>query len=164
MYLYCEPFPYPLRFCEFGRAICKRKLEGKQPDVLYCGVIKDSQKETVAFIEEQVYNAWDISAAAPAKTRPRDPAQTPTLTCLAWVNGRPKFPDAVLNKFLDGTPQHGEIMKLKEQVLALFPASSDGAETMTAGSARAAGSPDFSGEQVLDLGRDVDLEDRKSVV
>eukprot|EP00435_Cladocopium_sp_Y103_P033211 s2906_g8.t1 len=132
---------------EFARAIVKRKLSGKAPDVSYFGVVKDTQKDVIASIEEEVYNAWDNSSAAPSKTRVRDAAAT---------YGSPKFPDALLAKFPEGSPQHKEIVKFKEQVKSMFPASEN--QSSSAVTVRAAGLPDFSGENLLDLEREVSLE------
>lgn len=146
----------PCRHAEFARAIVKRKLSGKVPDVSYFGVIKDTQKDVVSSIEEDVYNAWDSSSAAPAKTRVRDAAATPTLDTLSWVNGSPKFPDALIAKVAEGSPQYKEIVKFKEQLIGMFPETAT--SSSTAVTVRATGLPDFSGENVLDLEREVSLE------
>ena len=146
----------PCRHAEFARAIVKRKLSGKVPEVSYFGIIKDIQKDVVSSIEEDVYNAWDNSSTAPAKTRVRDAAATPTLDTLSWVNGSPKFPDALLAKFPEGSLQHQEIVKFKEKVTSMFPASAN--PSPTAVTVRATGLPDFSGETVLDLERELSLE------
>ena len=141
---------------EFGQAVVRRKLNGKTPDVSYFGIIKDSQKDVVTSIEEQIYTAWDNSPEAPRKTRVRDSAPTPTLDTLSWVNGSARFPDALLSKFLDGSPQHAEMLKLKEQVKSMFPGAAE--TSSTAVTSRATGLPDFSGENLLDLDREVSLE------
>ena len=132
------------------------RLEGKYENVHYFGVFKASQRDVVAALEEMVYNYWDSSALAPAKQRPREAAATPSLNMILWQAGRPKFPPAIENKFNVGTSHHNEIMKLKQSIEDMWPA--DRAPPLPSNvTVRAAGSPDLSDADLLDLDREVDL-------
>ena len=148
------------RYAEFARAVVQRKLERKQPDIAYFGVIRENQRDTVTALEEQVFNAWDSGPEAPPKTRTRDAASAPNLKILIWNDGMPKFPDHVLTKFPEGSCQHAEIKKLQAELESDWPGSRSGAASNPGPSrtqSRAGGLPDFTGENPLDVGREVDL-------
>lgn len=107
-----------------------------------------------------MYNAWDNSGTAPAKTRPREEAQVPRLTALLWGTDGPSFPESILGKFAPGTEQHTEVLKWKKDLEDAWPRAATAAPTTGSARrapARAAGSPDFTGTDVLDLAREVDL-------
>lgn len=143
------------RYAEFGRAVCERRLAGHTPFLSYMGLIKDSQKDNLAAVEEMVYNHWDGSSRAPAKQRPKEEKEKPSLSLVLWHNNRPIFPDALVRKFADGSDQHAQILRMKKELEDLWPSSAGGESAVV--SARAAGSPDFTGTRVLDLSREVDL-------
>ncbi|CAK9003765.1 unnamed protein product [Durusdinium trenchii] len=145
----------PNRYAEFGRAVCERRLAGHTPFLSYMGLIKDSQKDNLAAVEEMVYNHWDGSSHAPAKQRPKEEKEKPSLSLVLWHNNRPIFPDALVRKFADGSDQHAQILRMKKELEDLWPSSAGGESAVV--SARAAGSPDFTGTRVLDLSREVDL-------
>ncbi|CAK9013327.1 unnamed protein product [Durusdinium trenchii] len=149
-----------LRYAEFGRALVTKKLDGKWPKLSYVGLLRESQKDVILQLEEMVYNAWDNSGTAPAKTRPREEAQVPRLTALLWGTDGPSFPESILGKFAPGTEQHTEVLKWKKDLEDAWPRAATAAPTTGSARrapARAAGSPDFTGTDVLDLAREVDL-------
>lgn len=117
-------------------------------------------------VEEMVYTSWDASPTTPPKARARDPAQVPRLSTLTWQRDRPSFPAALLQKFAEGTHHHAEISKLKTALEAMWPASEEAPTTQSGQpspvTARAVGSPDFTGENLLDLTRMVDLAQIKT--
>lgn len=149
---------------EFGRAVLERLLQGGgSPDVYYCGFLREDQKDCIADFEAAIYSHWDSSATAPAKTRPSEAKPDPTLDLLTWVSGRPKFPDALLNKFSEGSASHKVISEFKQELLRNFPeAGADASVTASpsAGTVRAQGQPDYSiegGARPQDLSEDLNL-------
>lgn len=149
---------------EFGRAVLERLLQGGgSPDVYYCGFLREDQKDCIADFEAAIYSHWDSSATAPAKTRPSEAKPDPTLDLLTWVSGRPKFPDALLNKFSEGSASHKVISECKQELLRNFPeAGTDASVTASpsAGTVRAQGQPDYSiegGARPQDLSEDLNL-------
>ena len=148
------------RYAEFARAVVQRRLERRQPEFAYFGVIRENQRDTIIALEEQVFNAWDNGPEAPPKTRTRDAAGTPNLKILIWNDGAPKFPDHVLTKFPEGTSHNAEIKKLQAELESDWPATRTGVPSNPAPSrtqSRATGLPDFTGEDVLEISREVDL-------
>ena len=144
---------------EFARAVVQRKIQRKQPDIRYFGIVKESHRETISALEEQVFLAWDNGPDAPPRARVREESSTPRLGILLWNNDAPKFPDSVLTKFAPGTSQHKEIKKLQSELESMWPASSASVQSPTRATVnRASGLPDFTGEDPLDLTREVDLE------
>lgn len=122
----------------------------------YFAIFRGAQRDVLAALEEMVYNYWDNSALAPAKQRPREAATTPSLSMILWQQGRPKFPPALENKFNVGSPHYNEVMKLKQLLQDMWPA--DPVPTLSSNvTIRAAGSPDLSDVDLLDLEREVDL-------
>jgi len=144
------------RHAELARALVSSRLEGKYENVHYFAMFRSSQRDALAALEEMVYNYWDNSALAPAKQRPREASATPTLSMILWQAGRPKFPPAIENKFTVGSSHYNEIMKLKQMLEDMWPADPTPplASNVTI---RAAGSPDLSDADLLDLEREVDL-------
>ena len=148
------------RYAEFARAVVQRRLERRQPEFAYFGVIRENQRDTIIALEEQVFNAWDNGPEAPPKTRTRDAAGTPNLKILIWNDGAPKFPDHVLTKFPEGPSHNAEIKKLQAELESDWPATRTGVPSNPAPSrtqSRATGLPDFTGEDVLEISREVDL-------
>jgi len=148
------------RYAEFGRSLALKKLQRATAKYTlhYLAVLRDSQKDVVEAIEEMVYQSWDGSASAPPKTRPREATQEPRLGTILWQDGRPVFPTTLLTKFAEDSDHRAELLKLKEKVEELWPSDGGGAGTGTGSTVRrAAGAPDFSGVEVLDISREVSL-------
>ena len=142
-----------------ARAVVRERLAGRLLQVHYIGILKaSSQKDVLAAIEESVYNSWDSSSAAPPAQRAREAAATPSLSVILWQQNRPVFPQALLSKFVEGSPQHGEVLKMKKTLEELWPSTSSPESSASGGGpVRAVGSPDLSGVNLLDLDRLVDL-------
>ena len=122
--------------------MCKRALQGGVVPVDFYGLLRSSeQKDVVRMLETQCYQHWDLSPTSPAKQRPADSTVEAPLqfSILTWVNGKPGFPAELLTKFQAGTPEHGEMLKLKQEFLALAPDSAEPAPTT--GSDAAANAP-----------------------
>ena len=157
-----EPVLIVTEFCgrhaEMARAVVRERLAGRWLNVHYIGILKaGSQKDVLAGIEESVYNSWDSSSEAPAAQRAREAAATPSLSMILWQHNRPVFPPALLSKFVEGSPHHGEVQKMKKTLEELWPADSAPESSTGGGPVRAVGSPDLSGVNMLDLERLVDL-------
>ena len=134
------------------------KERNSNPRVSYIGFLKEFQRDNIAAIEETVYLKWGNGPDAPSKTRVRGEAQTPNLSLLLWRNRRPMFPTSALEKFPEGSSHHAEILKRKEMLERLWPAQSGTIASSPEVTLRAAGAPDLSGEDVLDLTRDLSLQ------
>ncbi|CAK9074147.1 unnamed protein product [Durusdinium trenchii] len=136
------------RYCEFGRAVLKRLLDGNsgRPRVIYFGCLRDEQADVQNALEEMVYTHWDQSDSAPPRSRPVEQAADPELVLLSWSSGQPCFPEAILTKYAEGTKGHKDIHAMNQELIALFPnARVQGAPTpRTGGRARATGRPDYS--------------------
>ncbi|CAL1167352.1 unnamed protein product [Cladocopium goreaui] len=145
---------------EFARSVVAKKLGATSANwpVFYFGLLRDSQKDVIDFVEETVYTHWDGQPNAPPKTRVREVAQAPDLKLILWQNHRPVFPISLLSKFSSDSDHHAEIKKLKNLVEGMWPASSLPGDSSTAGAPlRAVESPDLSGVEVLDVSREVSL-------
>ena len=142
-----------------ARAVVKERLDGRLQNVHYIGILKQTQKDVLAAIEEKVYSSWDSSSAAPPAQRTRESAAAPNLGLILWQRDRPVFPPHLLTKFNEGTTHHAEVLKMKKALEDLWPGSSSPPPASSAGAAvvRAVGSPDLSGVNLLDLEREVDL-------
>lgn len=127
------------------------------PRVAYIGFLREFQRDNIAAIEETVYMKWDNGPDAPSKTRVREESQTPNLSLLLWRNRRPSFPPSALEKFPEGSTHHAEMLKQKERLERMWPAQS-GTVASPEVTLRAAGAPDLSGTDVLDLTRDLSLQ------
>ena len=152
------------RQAEFARAALNRALgqSNKKPDIMYIGVLRPSQKDVVQALEKQVYDDWDSSAQAPAKRRPRSAAEQPSLSMLCWVNGVPKIPETLLNKFPLGSSHRHEIEELQKKLEKMWPAPQQqqgpqGGQDRARGVERTSINPDLTGVVLLDLDREVDL-------
>ena len=148
--------PSPVRYAEFGRAVAEKRLHSPSEPVHYLGLIRESQKDNALSIEENVYNKWDSSPEAPPKVRPRSEQQEPSLAILLWRHQKPCFPPSLLDKFPENSEQHKAIVALKKALEDLWPSSATPVAP-GASAPRATGSPDFTGTDVLDLTRYVDL-------
>ena len=148
---------FSLRHAEFARSVCKTKLGNPSSPLHYMGLLRETQKDVSEFIEEAVYLAWDASPVAPPKTRPREAAQEPSLGTLLWQNSRPVFPPSLVSKFSDQPDCNKKILAMKSEVETLWPSTEvPGSDATTV--PRAVGAPDFAGEDVLDVNREVDLK------
>ncbi|CAL1165182.1 unnamed protein product [Cladocopium goreaui] len=136
----------PNRHAEFGRAALERMLDGSRatPQMYYVGCLRPDQGDVKIAMEKVVYDDWDRSPTAPARSRPVEPQPDPNLLLLTWSNNSASFPDSVLQKFPEGTTARAEILELKRAFIE----------------ERATGRPDFSidgGAKPLDLARDLNL-------
>ncbi len=124
----------------------------------FFGVLRANQKDILQQFERMVYDSWDRSSAAPPQQRERSEADRPALSILAWLGTSPSFPDHLMRKFAEGTPQYTEMAKLQQELQTFWPApASVAGPGSTQAPARTAGSPDLTGASVLDLEREVDL-------
>eukprot|EP00438_Fugacium_kawagutii_P025218 Skav218922 [mRNA] locus=scaffold2606:202536:209042:- [translate_table: standard] len=142
-----------------NRAAMERLISSTMmPKVKYFGVFKTGQKEILQQFEKAVYDWWDASSDAPPQQRERTEAERPSLSILAWSGQMPILPDALLQKFPEGTSQHAAIRNLEKELRELWPIPTPlpGSGT-SATPARVAAGPDFSDCQPLDLSREVDL-------
>ena len=149
---------------EFGRALTERSLAAVKTDVRYFGfATPDSFKDTVAFIRDAIYRSWDTSTEAPPNQRPHSGAAQsapPDLQILAWQNGKPVFPEPLVRRFDEATPEFQDIKSWRQKFLQLFPASDDDSTRGPAVPGRVNGVCDFSldgDKQPLDFERDVEL-------
>ena len=152
------------RFCEFGRAMVARNLSESLRPVRYFGYILNEFETNMGDIRSKVYEAWDKSSTAPPRTRASREAaeqtQAPSLDLLAWANGAPLFPAALVTRFQEGTPEHAKMQELKDDFNKKFPQSLHPPSSAASGSGRAGGHCDFSinlGEEPLDFQRIIDL-------
>ncbi|CAK9022466.1 FO synthase subunit 1 [Durusdinium trenchii] len=152
----------PNRFAEFGRAAVKRNLEGAGIKLRYFAFMMEEVEVNRAAMRGMVHEVWDKDPNSPPKQRPNressGAADAPSLELLAWQDGRPYFPDSILSKFADHTPEFQGIQKLKKTFEDMFPAAAQPAPVT--GSGRAGGVCDFSlddGKKPLDLTRCIDL-------
>ena len=115
-------------------------------------------------LRTSAYNAWDAdSSLSPPKTRPgrEESAEVagPELQLLAWSDGLPLFPAALLTRFPSETPEMAKIEELKQAFDLKFPASTQ-PRPQRGSQARAGGVCDFSldnGLSPLDFQRTIDL-------
>ena len=153
-----------VRFSEFARAVVSRSLANTSPVVRYFGFTFTDFALNTADLRTQVYNAWDTKpAVSPPKSRPGsgDAAQQagPALEILAWSNGAPRCPAALLARFADGTEEKDIIMKAKKDLELQFPASKQPAPA-EGRTARVGGVCDYTlneNKQPLDLTRMIEL-------
>lgn len=115
-----------------------RLLDERRPPVVYYGMLRADQEEVKNVLGTQLYAHWDSSTAAPAKQRPREPEESPTLQALTWRNGTASLPDALLNKFPAQSWEREQILKLKEDLEKDFVSSVPAA--LEAGSLHCSGS------------------------
>lgn len=153
------------RHCEFAHAVMGRLLDGtvRRPQIYYCGVLREGQKDCQASLEAKVYAHWDALETSPPARRPVEPVAEPSLDLLGWVNNAPSFPESVLQKFGEGTPAHQEVLLMQKELVKEFPDAGTQAASAprqrTTGPTRAAGRPDYSiegGHAPLDLERLLD--------
>ena len=157
--------PVRFRFCEFGRAAVARNLSQQGRTVHYFAYVLNDFDTNSGDIRSKVYEHWDNNPdLSPAKNRPAredtvQGQQQPNLSLLAWANGAPIFPDALLSRFQEGTSEHTKIKELKEEFKNRFPAASQPLPASTGGG-RAGGFCDFSVDSErapLDPARQIDL-------
>ena len=156
----------PWRHAEFGRAALERMLDGSRatPQMYYVGCLRPDQGDVKIAMEKVVYDDWDRSPTAPARSRPVEPQPDPNLLLLTWSNNSASFPDSVLQKFPEGTTARAEILELKRAFIEEFGGSMTSTNQTSPGSQpalrRATGRPDFSidgGAKPHDLARDLNL-------
>ncbi len=134
-----------------------------RPPVSYLGLIFDG-KEAMVAMQEQVYQWWDQSRSSPAKQRVKEPVPDPQLQLLAWHDSSCSFPQALYQKFTQGSGAYMKLKQMQDDVEKLFPPPV--AVTTTSGrtevvTPRAVGRPDFNiegGKRPLDVNREVDLQ------
>lgn len=166
------PSPSPIasdgRHAELCRAVAQKLLKDSDatvtPGMRYFGLLRD-HKDAVAEVERTVYEHWDASPDSPAKQRPEEAKADPILNILTWSGNSCGFPDALLQKFKEGSAHHSAVLALSEKVKNAFPShfasttsASGGAGRVVASGGRATGRPDFSiegGKKPLDLEREV---------
>ena len=154
------------RQVEFGKAIAKNNLNQDGKLIYYFGfVVQETYKDTVATIRDLVYKNWDALSTSPPKARPTSEANPtpPELQLLAWQSqeGRPKFPESLLTRYDEGTPEHAVIMEKKAEFDVLYPpVETFGNTTGASRVGRAGGSCDygFDSSQPIDVLRVVLLE------
>ena len=155
----------PLRFCEFGRAAVARNLSQQARTVHYFAYVLNDFDTNSGDIRSKVYEHWDGNPdLSPPKNRGarEDNAQDqrgPSLALLAWANGAPIFPDALLSRFQEGTSEHSKMKELHEEFKTRFPVASQPQPASNTGG-RAGGFCDFSadsGRAPLDPARQIDL-------
>ena len=147
-----------------GRAMAARNLKENARAVHYFGYVLNEFDKNLADIRSKVYDSWDTSPTSPPKTRvAREEARSPpSLNLLAWSNGAPLFPAALLSRFQEGTSEHLKMEELKESFVRKFPpaAAPSPSTSGRGGRARAGGLCDFSidgDRQPLDPSRLIDL-------
>ena len=141
-------------------------LDGSRatPQMYYVGCLRPDQGDVKIAMEKVVYDDWDRSPTAPARSRPVEPQPDPNLLLLTWSNNSASFPDSVLQKFPEGTTARAEILELKRAFIEEFGESMTSTNQTSPGSQpalrRATGRPDFSidgGAKPHDLARDLNL-------
>ena len=153
-----------LRQVEFGKAIVKNNLKQEGNTIYYFGFVpQESYNDTVASIRDMVYKHWDALSTSPPKTRPASEETAvapPALQLLAWQTheGRPKFPEALLTRYDEGTEEHAVIAAKKAEFDALYPPLETFGHTTSPG--RVGGTCDFAfdNSQPIDILRVVSLE------
>lgn len=150
------------RYAEFGHAVMDRLFDSTvhRPPIYYIGVMREDQRDCQQTFERILYDHWDTSEAAPPKRRQVEALPVPTLELLSWSGSAPIFPDAVLQKFAEGSTAHAEVLGMRKELHTLFPDSVSGETRTQQGSrpttARATGRPDFAiegGAKPLDVTR-----------
>ena len=141
-------------------------LDGSKaaPKMYYIGCLRSDQADVKVAMEKMVYDDWDRSPTAPAKSRPVEPQPEPNLLLLTWSNNSASFPDSVLQKFPEGTAARAEIVELKQAFVEEFGDTSTSTNQSSPGSQpalrRATGRPDFGidgGAKPLDLTRELNI-------
>ncbi|CAK9076667.1 unnamed protein product [Durusdinium trenchii] len=146
----------PNRQAEFGRAALDRALATNQvPKVHYMGIMRPDMKSVVGELEQQIYKWWDESDESGPKQRPRTEQERPALTILRWAGSVPKLPDQVLGSFPVGSPQHNEILKLEQELKAVWPSQPQPERDSPAAPVRTSALPDLTGARVLDVTREI---------
>lgn len=103
----------------------------------------------LADVKSEVYNHWDSSATlSPPKTRVareegRQSQPGPSLELLAWAQGSPVFPSALLTRFQEGSDEHAKLLGLKKNFDGKFPGSSQ-PQPLRVDGGRAGGVCDFT--------------------
>eukprot|EP00435_Cladocopium_sp_Y103_P062114 s625_g23.t1 len=154
---------FECRFSEMARAITNRVLAGTTPLVRYFGFTNQEFDVNSADLRTQVYNHWDESSLSPPKSRPGTEtalsSDGPSLEVLAWSDGSPRFPQALVNRFAEGTSERDEMLKAKKLLEQKFPAASQPAPAQGQ-AARVGGVCDYSldgNREPLDVSRVIDL-------
>lgn len=136
-------------------------LESAFP-VHYFGFLFQEFDATTSAVRSRVYEHWDNSSTSPPKERPREERAAevacPPLGALAWAGKQPVFPQVLVDRFLEGSAEHAQIMAKKKEFDAMFPAAAQPPPTSVP--ARAGGLCDFSvdsGRAPLDVSRCIDL-------
>lgn len=144
-------------------------LEGNVRPVHYFGLLPTEHEATTVHIRSLVYTAWDNDQnLSPPKTRLRSEEQSerdhPPLEMLAWTSGGPVFPQALLDRFPQGTDEHLKLQQLKTEFQTKFGGQQETrpreSGSAGAGGGRAGGFCDFSidnGMQPLDTTRTIEL-------
>ncbi|CAK9079470.1 unnamed protein product, partial [Durusdinium trenchii] len=138
----------PNRFAEFGRATVERNLLESAFPVHYFGFLFQEFDATTSAVRSRVYEHWDNSSTSPPKERPREERAAevacPPLGALAWAGKQPVFPQVLVDRFLEGSAEHAQIMAKKKEFDAMFPAAAQPPPTSVP--ARAGGLCDASRE------------------
>ena len=133
------------------------------PPVTYYGILRSDQKDVVQTLESEVYRFWDGLESSPAKQRQKAPVDLTVggLKMLSCSASGPGWPEFIMAKFVEGSPQYSELAEMKQMFEKEYPpVGSTPASSNGSGPARAAGRPDFAiegGRHPLDPERPVDL-------
>ena len=146
-----------------ARAVTNRTLAGATPLVRYFGFTNAEFAVNSADLRTQVYNHWDGSSLSPPRSRPGTEnalsASGPSLDILAWSDGCPRFPQALLNRFAEGSSERNELLKVKKVLEQKFPAATQPAPAQGR-TARVGGVCDYTldgNREPLDVSRIIDL-------
>ncbi|CAK9066087.1 unnamed protein product [Durusdinium trenchii] len=157
----------PNRFAECGRALIDRNLKESGKTIHYCGFLLNDFQTNLGAFKTMIYNACDQDPLkSPPKERPQRlaaerAAAAPDLQILAWSNGRPIFPAALLTRFTEASPEFQKIQDWKKRFDLEHPAPlNSGNASQPNAPARAGGHCDFqvdSGRMPLDILRCIEL-------
>ena len=161
-----------MRHCEFGRAALERALStaNHTPAIEFVGLAHQANLKLVnSALRSRIYQAWDAMPDSPAKRRPREEA-TPValdLEVLGFANGKPFFPQSLVDKFVEGSDERAAILKQKTEFEKKFPqpATVSGLGPAAVGPGRVDGTCDFTindGERPLSIDRCIELPNVES--
>jgi len=113
------------------------------------GLFASAQKDTVAFLEDAVYQWWDGSSEAPPKQRPKEAIPSPSLSVLTWNGSAPGFGSSLMQKFPPDSQEYADLQIFIENVKKMYPSTVVGDPRSSVvegnvGTVRAAGKPDYS--------------------
>lgn len=142
----------------------QRSLSGSGRTVRYFGCIVEEFQTNNSALRNMTYKEWDDNPAkSPPKARARENGdqalEPPALTILAWSNNAPRFPEALLTRFPQGTLEHVKIAEYHDKFKESFPETSQPAPADPQGG-RVGGLCDYTldgGKRPLDPDRDIDL-------